>query len=173
MADGKDVRLQRLIEQWWEWSRTADRSEDGWEAGYPQWDDLMSTAKVLLTKPGLSQQEFEMVELCWRISEEDGVLAEASRADLDAAWKNLLRLSYSQYPAVRWQVYDVLGDSGPRAADRLREALDDSDSYCRRRAILSLSRLGVPDAVELSERFVNDSDSHIRQAAQLLRDSAR
>jgi len=71
----------------------------------------------------------------------------------------------SVYPDTRWQVYSVLGFAGPKAENLLRRGLQDSDNYCRRRAILSLARLQPKDARLIADPLVRDTDPYIRQAS--------
>jgi len=160
--------LKELLAKWQEWSKTADQSEDGWEGCFPEWRPMISSAKMLMLSQNLSDEELHMLEMCWQISEEDQEFVDYSRANLTACWPALLHLATSRFAEVRWQVYEVLGDAGSRADSLLRDGLQDNDAYCRRRAILSLTKLSLPDAKEIAARFVNDTDPYIKQAAMEL-----
>jgi HEAT repeat protein len=165
--------LKELGEDWLRWSSHADKSNDGWESDYPSWDDLMSAAMSAMTSDSYQDGDIAALELCWRISEETEDLADFARKKIDACWNVLLRLVHSQHPQVRWQVYDVLSEAGAKAESILREGLNDTDPYVKRRAILSLARLGPADARHLAQRFANDADPYIRKASlEFLRSDA-
>lgn len=165
--------LKELSEDWLEWSSHADKSNDGWGSDYPAWDDLMSAAMSTMTSNSDQDGDIDALELCWRISEETEDLADFARENIDGCWNVLLRLVHSQHPQVRWQVYDVLSEAGAKSESILREGLDDTDPYVKRRAILSLARLSPADAGHLAQRFANDPDPYIRKASlEFLRSDA-
>ena len=129
---------------------------------------MMILAANLTAQPGLSVEDFKFVEKCWQISQEGEVLADHAKDHIQTCWPTLVRLADSKFPEVRWQVYEVLGETEMMGDQILRAGLDDIDGYCRRRAILSLARLNPADAKELASRFANDLDPYIRQAAKEL-----
>ncbi len=157
--------LRDLCRRWQEWAAGADKPEDGWQSDFPAWNELMEAAIAVMARGSLSDDELSDIELCWAISEETENLADYAREHLDQCWDTLRRLARSDDPAVRWQVYDVLGSAGRRADDLLRRAIEDPDPYSRRRAILSLARIHPPDAKRLAQRFAHDDDPYIRTAA--------
>ena len=162
------LQLHDLLSQWQRWAETANQGEDGWQSCFPAWLALMTAASEVMACSELTCEDFQMVEQCWLISEEDEDMADNAKANLSTCWNTILRLYFSRYPEVRWQAYEVLGNAGDRALAPLTEALHDENPYCRRRAILSLIRLSPPDAQEIAAMFINDSDAYLRQAAQEL-----
>jgi HEAT repeat protein len=58
-----------------------------------------------------------------------------------------------------------LGFAGKKSEPFLRKGIEDSDSYVRRRAILSLAKLQPEDARLIAEKFIENADPYIRQAA--------
>jgi HEAT repeats len=161
-----NATLHDLHSDWNAWAASAEKSEDGWQSDYPNWDQLMEKAAAIMLKPSLSEDELEDVEFSWWASEETEELADFAKAHLDATLSTLTRLQLSKLPEVRWQIYDVLGDAGSRGEPLLRKGLDDLDPYSRRRAILSLARIKPSDSKQLAERFRSDEDPYIRQAAR-------
>jgi hypothetical protein len=157
--------LHELCKDWQNWAVTADRSEDGWQSDYPQWDNLMYAAKAAMLKPSLSVEDLQDIELCWTISDETEDLAEYAIEHLDQCWEVLNHLAQSSYLEVRWQVFYVLSFAGRKAEPLLRRGLADPNPYCKRRAFLSLVALQPDDAKELAEQFMQDEDVHIRNAA--------
>jgi len=156
-------KVKDLLAKWQEWSQSADRSEDGWQACFPDWIPLMAAAATLMTQRITTDEELQLVETCWQMSEEDEYLADYAKANFALCRATVIRLITSRFPEVRWQVYEVLGEGGDGAERWLRHALDDEDSYCRRRAILSLAKILPGDADKIAARFINDPDPYIRQ----------
>lgn len=157
-----------LLAKWQQWSRTADQSEDGWQACFPEWESLMTAAALLMAYSDLTDEEVQLVETCWQMSEEDEDLADYAKANLASCWPTLTRLIASHFPEVRWQVYEVLGEGGNKAESWLRRGLDDENAYCRRRALLGMAKVAPQDAKTIAGRFVNDLDPYIRQIASEL-----
>ena len=162
-------KLHQYCLAWLKWACTALQNEDGWESNFYQWNNLMAEAKETMSNSFYSSNAMLDLELCWKISNETEDLADYAKSNLDQCRDILFKLASSEYPEVRWQVYEVLGYAGKTAEEQLRKALSDTDSYCKRRAILSLSKLCPHDALQLSERFANDTDPYIRKAALELR----
>ena len=128
----------------------------------------MTAAASLMTRSDLTEEDIQILETCWQMSEEDEDLADYAKTNLASCWQTLIRLIASRLPEVRWQVYDVLGEGGNKAERWLRQGLDDENSYCRRRAILSVAKVAPQDAKTIAARFVNDPDPYIRQVASEL-----
>lgn len=159
------MKLIDLCEEWKKWSITADKSEDGWQSNYYGWSTLMSVAMATMSQASLTVEEFRALELCWAASEETEELAEFCREHVDRCWANLSLLARSPRPEVRWQVYDVLSSAGKKSEPLLKVGIEDNDPYVQRRAILSLARLQPEDARNIAERFIENVDPYIRQAA--------
>lgn len=157
--------LQNLYGEWENWSALADKSENGWQSDFPAWGKLISSASAAMLGQGLALPLLRYVEACWIISEESQDLADFAEAHVDDCWEALVFLAASPFSDVRWQVYLVLAAAGNRAEPLLRIGIEDPHPYCKRRALLSLSRLGPSDADQLARRFINDADPSIRQVA--------
>jgi len=157
--------IKELRKDWELWSETADKTENGWQSDYPKWPELMKAAIEAMSRASASAEQFSDVEFCWTISEESEEMADYARLHVDSLWDLLMRLARSTHPEVRWQVYSALAFAGPKAEACLRTGLDDPDSYCRRRAILSLARVRPKDAKEIAQRFESDRDPYIQRAA--------
>lgn len=164
--------LNSLIDQWKDWSGGADKSESGWQACFPRWEELVGEASRLMESVDLDEESIKLIEFSWQISEEDEDLLDFAKENINSCWTTLVRLCASNLPAVRWQVYEALGFSGLRGTAYLRTALEDKDPYCRRRAILALAHIGPSDSDLISERFLKDPDPYIRKAAVVLRESS-
>jgi HEAT repeat protein len=162
--------LKVLLAKWRQWSSAANRSEDGWQACFPEWASLMTAASSLMTYSDLTDEDIHMVETCWLMSEEDEDLSDYAKSHLEGCWPTLLRLRASRFPEVRWQVYDVLGEAGNEAEGLLKQGLSDENAYCRRRAILSVAKVAPQEAKTIATRFVNDPDPYIRKVASELMD---
>lgn len=162
------TKLRDLLDDWNTWAETADRSEDGWETTFPKWKQILDLAKKIMLQPSFTDEELYLVETCWEISEEDEDLADIARGNVLECWGMLCRLSQSQRPDVRWQVYDTIPSAGQQALPILMEGLNDSDAYCRRRAILALVRLDPGYSKTLGARFLTDADQEIAKLARQL-----
>lgn len=162
------VELRELCRGWEEWAATASKTDDGWQEWFPGFLNMMEAAVRVMDQPCHTSQEMKDIELSWAISVESEWLASYVEDCTERYWSILRELTESDNPDVRWQAYAVLGSAGPKAEELLRKGLEDSDSYVRRRAILSLARLKPKDAQELAERFLSDEDPYIRQAAREL-----
>jgi len=160
-------RLAALCRGWELWAASARRDEDGWQTDYPAWEELLATAKAVILQPDLGEAALRNLDFCWAISDEDEPFISYSQEHLEQCWAALYMLAQSARPETRWQVFVVLGSAlGNSAAEAiLRQALDDADSYCRRRALLSLARFAPDDAKDLAARFLDDDDPYLRQAA--------
>ncbi|MFO1372494.1 MAG: HEAT repeat domain-containing protein [Candidatus Competibacteraceae bacterium] len=163
--------LDKYVREWKSWSKGASRMENGWQSDFTNWEDLIYYAKSAMTQEP-DAADLENIEFCWYISEESEELADFAIDYMDKVWQVIEFLAQSQFVEVRIQVYKVLGEAGPRAEKILRHGLHDSDSYCRRIAILSLSKLSVPDSGELALSFVYDVDPYTRQASLQLAKAA-
>lgn len=159
------LKIGPIFASWQEWAKTARHDEDGWQAGFPEWRALVDLAGALMMQQEIDNEDFQILEACWLISEEGEELADFAKANFEQSWPILIRLISSKYAQVRWQIYDVLGEGGEVGERWVRLGLDDEDAYCRRRAILSLARLRPSDAKIMASRFLNDPDPYIRQAA--------
>jgi HEAT repeat protein len=160
--------LRGLLDRWELWAKSADQAEDGWQALFPEWRCLISAASKKMAAKELSESELKDVEFVWLISEEDEDMIDQVKAEPEGCLPVLTRLAASSHPMVRWQVYVALSHVGAQALPLLREALKDEDPYCRRRALWALVPLKPKDAVELANRFADDPDPHMRQAAKEL-----
>ena len=161
--------LVSLCRAWDEWALTADRSEDGWQSDFPQWNKLMSSACAAMLDAKAHHTMYPQIELCWQVSEETEDLVECARKHIEDCWEVVQQLAHSRQPDVRWQVFSVLPTAGRRGEPLLRAGLNDSDAYCRRRALMALGELGPEDALELKKRFLQDSDAGVRHAAASLK----
>jgi len=170
-ADSKS--LMELIDQWKHWSVDADKSEDGWQACFPDWERLVSEASLIMKSQEIDEDAVQLVEFCWQISEEDEDLLDLAKEDIDSCWPILVKLCSSSLPSVRWQVYEAFGVSGSRGEPYLRSALGDEDSYCLRRAMLALANVGPSDSSLIAERFLKNPDPYIRKAAEALSGSGK
>lgn len=157
--------LALLYREWENWAATADKAEDGWQSDFPAWDRLMAEASALMTQPPHSLDDLRYLEACWIISEEGQELSSVAERQIDACWDVLEFLAASPHQDARWQVYAVLGAGGSRAEPILRRGIEDTSAYCRRRALLSLSRLRPGDAERLAMRFMGDDDPYMRLAS--------
>ena len=168
MADN----LTLLTRAWQAWAPTADQSEDGWQSDFPDWRILMALACDAMRDAELQSVHLMQIEQCWAWSEETEDLLDCAVDAIDICWPVLTRLVRSDAASVRWQVYAALAAGGPGAKAYLRAGLDDSDGYCRRRALLALAQLEPGDAADLQRRFRNDSDPYMRQVAASLTQSS-
>ena len=157
--------LKKKYKDWEKWASAADKSENGWQSDYPAWSDLMATAISAMTQKSPSHEDIKYIDKCWAISGEDEELADHVKEHIDPCWDILHQLTRSAYPDTRWQVYEVLGYAGPKGEGLLRKGLLDADSYCKRRALLSLVRLQPDDARQIANQFVQDPDSDMRLAS--------
>ncbi len=102
---------------------------------------------------------------CWSAAQEDEELLGCASERLLECWPILQALAQSHLPGCRWQVYEAVAGLGAQAEPILRQGLSDPDEYARRRALLSLARIGPRDAQALAESYLKDPDPYMRQAA--------
>ncbi len=60
------MSLGELLEAWNTWSAGADRSEDGWESDFPNWQALMDAARAAMLRGDPA-----FLDECFTLSEED------------------------------------------------------------------------------------------------------
>ncbi len=125
----------------------------------------MQAAKLAMLDLFPSPSDLKLVEQCWAISEEGEDLADYARDHIEECWVALTSLSTSTDATVRWQVYAVLGSAGSRAEGILRKGTEDTDAYCRRRALLSLAAIRPDDLEQLLGISLQDEDAYVRQVA--------
>ncbi len=152
-------------ETWRKWTITANQNEEGWQTDFPDWSSLIEEAARVMTREVIDPSELSLLVECWIASEEDEELLERLRGQVDDCWKMMETLATLAPPACRWQLYEVASTGNSKAEMFLRNGLNDTDSYARRRAILSLARRNPDDAQKLAETLMIDSDPYIRQAA--------
>jgi HEAT repeat protein len=157
--------LNDFCKDWKDWAKTAETSEDGWQSVFPQWEELMEAAKSVMIKSPKDPDILSDIEFCWSISEETEDLADFAKEHIRDCMNILEFLSVSKFKDVRWQVYSVIWIAGSETEGILRRGLNDPDSYCRRRALLSIARLKPSDSKELALKFINDHDPYMRQAS--------
>lgn len=157
--------LRDIIKEWNNWAADAEKSEESWQSDYPSWDKLIQVAILSMLNFTGNTDDLKSIEFCWKISEETEDMADFAKHHITECWMVLESLAVSPYSEVRWQVYDVLGFNGDEAQNLLRVGLTDEDSYCRRRAVLSLSRFHLDDAQDIAEKLIQDKDPYIRQSA--------
>lgn len=163
-----NVRLAKIVSEWQRWADSAQQSEDGWQSGFPAWTELMDVAAAAMCQAPLDEETFRLIEFCWKISEEDETMADCGRACGGPCVSAVERLARSANPAVRWQAFDVIGSFASPNVGLLVDGLDDCDSYCRRRALLALSRADCSEAKKTAGRFIDDEDPQMRRIAREL-----
>jgi hypothetical protein len=157
--------VHTLAQGWQQWASTASQQESGWESEFPGWGELMEAAKAVMLGPSPTGQELMDVALCWAISEESELLADFAKEHIEECLPVVEFIATAPSPRARWQALEALGFAGERGSKLLRKGLQDEDPYCRRRALLSLSRLRPHDARAIAEHYSHDPDPYMRQAA--------
>jgi len=164
--------LKGLIHKWTIWSTNTDRSENGWESNFPQWDKLITLAFEVLKKENLSKDEINELEMAFELSSEDEQLLDFAKEHFILCKTNLSLLAKSLNPEVRWQTYEVFRIGDNDTDKLLINALHtEKSSYPLRRAILSLCDRDIPDKEVLSEVYLNHLDEYVRKAARELKES--
>lgn len=166
--------MTKLIEAftaWKAWAETADQTEPGWQADFPGWKRLMSSAGESLMARDPEGAELAVLAECFAASEENEELLELCRPVVADCLPSLEALSNSPIASCRWQVYEALSTAGPAGEPTLRKGLRDPDLYARRRAILALAKHHPKDARALADGFLVDRDPYTRQAALELVDT--
>ena len=161
-----NIKLDELCKRWQGWAKSTDHSENGWQSDFNQWNELMSEAQKTMLSSTQHDLDFENLELCWKISEEEELLADFSKDNLDRCLEVVRTLSKSKFPEVRWQVYDVAKYAERMGEDIVRKGLEDQDPYCRKRAIMSLAYMRPNEIATLKSRFSLDPDPHVRRAIE-------
>lgn len=159
-----------ICNAWLQWSSNADKSEEGWESDYPKWEELIDLASQIMSLENISDEVMQSLELCWSLCEETEDLVDLSKDKLKQWRSNLHKLSKSANNKVRWQIYECLKWGDRVDEDILNNGLEDSDSYCRRRAILSLVHLRPATSMQIRSRFSNDPDKYIRDIVSKMTD---
>ncbi len=159
MADN----LHSLLLRWQEWAAGASRSDDGWETFFPHWQHLIKAAQICMVSFDGTEDRMSDLELAWSISEESEELVDFAKENLSSVWPVISGLVKSKYPRVRWQMYEVAGAAGSRGHNLLWQGLDDSDAYCRRRALLAFGRPDRAMRERLIQKLARDEDPTIRR----------
>jgi hypothetical protein len=174
ISSQQSLDVERQLESWLQqfdfWAATADRSEDGWESDFPQWQELMQATEKASITGHLSQHTLLMLGRCWALSEEDETCADWTREHLQEEHirEMVRRLTASLDPDTRWQAYDVLGDllaSSDKVRPVLEAGMADENPYVRRRAFLPLLHHLGNDATPYLLRMLADEDSYNRYIA--------
>ncbi len=164
--------LANLIMEWKQWSKEADKMENGWEADFPKWGSLISLASSLLKQNSLTASELLALATAFELSDECELLLEFSKKNFLLCKANLILLAKSENPNTRWQVYEVfrVGDHETDAV-LLDALITEKSLYPLRRAILSLCDRDVPDKEKISQKSERHSDEYVRKAARTLKES--
>ena len=158
-----EKNLKELLQNWRDWSKTADKSNDGWQSYWDYWTELMDSVKSKMKKKYFTDDEIENIDFCWNISEEDENLLDFVKENIFEYWKILKILVNSDYSNTRWQIYSALGFCGYKSKKLLFQGLEDGDCYCRLKAFLSILKVGLNEDEwsSLVKKMVNDNNSVI------------
>ena len=119
-----------------------------------------------MTNPTLQKAYLPHIELCWKISEETEDMADFAKEHVEECWPVLVLLAQSTCAAVALASLFGAPFVWAQCQQLLRTALNDTDAYCKRRALLSLASLSPRDSMKLKACFIQDNDPYIRQAAE-------
>ena len=158
-------KINKNVNEWLEWSLSADQSENGWESSFPRWIELLNVAFDAMKNSDLSLPALESLATVWAISSETEDIADFARDHFSECYFNLKRLAVHSDPRVRWQVFSVLSLGDEKVEPLLRRGIEDSEPYVQRRALLSLAQLRPADSLALARRFQKHSDPYIRLAS--------
>jgi len=168
----RETRLEQAVQNWKQWASTADTSENGWETDFPEWPALMELATQTMTAPEASPKELELVAFCWSISDESEELSSAAAEQNDQCMPALDYIARHGNERARWQVFAAIEKITAATKKLLEAGLSDSDLYCRRRAVLSWARLGLPNQKQIIEANIRHQDPYLRQATLDLAESS-
>jgi HEAT repeat protein len=168
----RETRFQQAVDEWKQWAATADRSENGWETDFPQWPALVEVASQAMTDAEASPRELELLSFCWSISDETEELSSAAAEQNDQCLPALEHIAAHGDQRARWQVFAAIELVNERTKKLLETGLSDPDLYCRRRAVLSWARLGLPNQKQIIEANIRHSDPYLRQATLDLAESS-
>lgn len=164
--------MRGLLDDWLLWAPSVPYRDhfEGWEGTFPHWEALIQTAGEVMCLNPLPVDAVPLLEACWILSDECQEMQDWAKAHIQACFHSLIVLTKSRYPTVRWQVYVTMTCLRAGGMGHLRDALEDPDAYCRRRAASELVDLCPVDHVELSKRIIDDPDEWTRRLAVQLRD---
>jgi len=155
--------LHSLLVCWSEWAATTDRSEDGWESFFPHWPRLMRAAQASMAAFDHTIGTLADLERAWSLSEETEDLLEFAKLHTSDCWSVVTALAKSKDARVRWQIYDVAGSINPEGKAILWRGLEDSDAYCRRRALLAFGRPDSATLASIVQKLADDPDPTIQR----------
>jgi hypothetical protein len=171
-SDMTDPALSDIYAEWERWAASVPESEmdTGWQVGFPRWPELLEVAEKTMMRPLRDKETVNLLEKCWEINECCEDLADFAREHISDCLDLVAELATSNLRDVRWQAYYALSNAGAAGEAILRRSLNDTDSYCRRRAYLALAEMHPPDAFQLAGEIISDEDPYMRIAAvELLR----
>ena len=164
--------LQEKLAEWQDWSLTADRDSDGWEADWPGFWQLMEAATEAMLQTEPNEPLISLIAQCWRISEEDEVLCDFCRDHLDKTRSWLIALSRAEAYETRWQVAAACTARVDFFSEVLTRLAGDPHAYVRRRALLAMRDGGLVEWRSEAERMLSDADGYNRRcAAELIREA--
>lgn len=164
-------QLEKRLEQFDLWSVSEAYTDDDWEANFPDWPGLIWEAETVMAQETQSRQGLVLISRCWAISEEDETCADWARQHLqqEHVRQMVRQLTGSAESRTRWQACDVLGSLlvlDAATLTVLETALEDQDTYVRRRAFLALTcHLGGIDPQPYVRQMLSDVDSYNRYVA--------
>ncbi|WP_299820638.1 HEAT repeat domain-containing protein [uncultured Pontibacter sp.] len=166
------MSLETELAKFWDWAGmtpdtyTESRGLGEWEIDYPNWEDLYKAANEALT---LLNKEFnhdlaQLLVYALAIDNESGTILEKVDEKLDSKLRFVKKAINSDQPQARWQVAELLGNTEVEDREKLLINLinRDKDKYVKRRALLSLSKINAPKAVEFAKSYLKDSDPFLR-----------
>ena len=157
-----------LISSWKTWSDLTKKDPsyeyyDGWESDFPEWGRLIEYMCKQMLDRHVTQQSLKDIEFTWGISEETEDMLEFSKENLEFVYHTIFFLSGSNDPRVRWQIYTLAGLYNTiEVRLLLRRAICDEDNYCRRIALLSISKIKLPDTENIVLELIKDADPYIK-----------
>jgi HEAT repeat protein len=166
------MSLETELAKFWEWAGmtpdtyTENRGLGEWEVEYPDWDELYKAASEALEQ---LNKEFnhnlaQLLVYALAIDNEAGVVLKSTEEKLENKLRFVRKAIFSNQPQARWQAAALLGNAEVEDREKLLVNLinRDDDKYVKRRALLSLSKVNHPKAVELAQKFIKDTDPFLK-----------
>ena len=158
-----------LFEQW---AASVDQSKRDWAEDYPQWLEIVKTAQEMLFQKDLSPEELNFLSRWWAFTHEAGECADEAKENIQnpVVRHNVLELTVSDDPTVRWQAYDTFVGLPYLDADTqsiLEQGLEDDNSYVRRRCFTTLRKMDR-DSIRYFPKMLDDPDTYNRYVGAML-----
>lgn len=164
--------LETELAKFWEWAGMTpgtypeNRGLGEWETEYTEWEALYKAAKeaVAQLNTEFNHDLAQQLVYALAIDNESGQVLAMIEEKLESKLRFVKKAVNSNQPQAKWQIAELLGNVDVENREQILLNLinRNDDKYIKRRALMSLSKVNHPKAVEVAQTFLKDTDPFLK-----------